>query len=99
MIGWAAARTRSAQELRDSPWAMPLEGAGKCKNKMHTKQKKRPCDTEGTAGAGSYVLGFTIRFLENYSSIGRIVLNLFHPSAALYASTLSAGTRRTQSIS
>ena len=40
MIGWAAARTRSAQELRDSPWAMPLEGAGKCKNKMHTKHKK-----------------------------------------------------------
>ena len=61
--------------------------------------KKRPCDTNGIAGAGSFVLGFTIRFLENYSSIGRIVLNLFHPSAALYASTLSAGTRRTQSIS
>lgn len=39
--------------------------------------KKRPCDTEGTAGAGSYVLGFTIRFLENYSSIGSMVLNLF----------------------
>lgn len=40
MIGWAAAGTRFAQELRDSPWAMPLEGAGKCKNKMHTKHKK-----------------------------------------------------------
>lgn len=39
--GWlAAARTCFAQELRDSPWAMPLEGAGKCKNKMHTKHKK-----------------------------------------------------------
>lgn len=40
MIGWAAAGTCFAQELRDSPWAMPLEGAGKCKNKMHTKHKK-----------------------------------------------------------
>ncbi len=40
MIGWAAAGTRSAQELRDSPRAIPLEGAGKCKNKMHTKHKK-----------------------------------------------------------